>query len=121
MTRRETAASQFMNVLERVIATLDAENAALRDRQPCQIVEFHARKSLALYELELLGNSSGPGSVGLLERLGRVRTLLDENHTLLRLNVSALGEVLETMHRHEQGEDSDGTYCANSLSGARPR
>lgn len=111
---RET---QFSNVLERMIATLETENAALRDHRPYQIGELNARKSMALYELERIG---GPGPAMPLERLGHARKLLEENRTLLKQNVDALGDLIDLLHSHHLGDESDGTYSAQSLSLSRP-
>jgi hypothetical protein len=108
--------AQFSSVLERMIATLEAENTALRERRPYQIADLNARKSMALYELERLGSTSPPMPVAPLERLGHARMLLDENRALLKLNINALGEMIELLRSHQLSDDSDGTYSATSLS-----
>ena len=112
-TQRE---AQFSSVLERMIATLEAENAALRERRPYQIAEVNARKSMALYELERIGHTRAATSAEPFERLGHARKLLDENRSLLELNIGALVEVIELMYSHERSDSSDGTYSARSIS-----
>lgn len=108
--------TQFSSVLERMIGTLEAENAALRERRPYQIAELNARKTLALYEFERLGGISSAKAALPLKRLGLARGLLEENRTLLKLNVKALGEMIELLRNQQLGDESDGTYSAQSLS-----
>jgi hypothetical protein len=108
--------SQFFSVLERMITTLETENAALRARRPYPVAQLNARKSMALYELERLDGIPPDVPAYLIERLAQARKLLDENRTLLKLNISALGDVIELLHTHQIGEESDGTYSAQSLS-----
>lgn len=117
MTRSQPK-TQFSSVLERMITTLETENAALRARQPYPVADFNARKNMALYELERLGGLPSGVPVYLLDRLAQARKLLDENRTLLKLNMNALGDLIELLHTHQIGEESDGTYSAQSLSRA---
>lgn len=114
--RHSERVTQFPGVLERMIATLETENSALRECRPYQIGELSARKSMALYELERLGGMAPPIPALPLVRLGHARKLLDENRTLLRLNMTALGDLIELLHSHQLGDESDGTYSAQSLS-----
>lgn len=108
--------AQFSSVLERLIATLEAENTALRERRPYQIAELNARKNMALYELERLGSMPPSIHAEPLGRLGHARRLLEENRGLLKLNTKALGEMIELLHSHQLSDDSDGTYSATSIS-----
>ena len=114
-------ANSFSNVLERTISTLEAENSALRERRPYRIAELHTRKSMVLYEFDRLGSGSVAPEGASLERLKRLRELLDENRNLLRLNLAALTEVIETLQQVQIGEASDGTYSARSIAGATQR
>lgn len=108
--------NQFAHVLERTMSVVEAENVALRERRPYHIGEWHARKAMALYELEHLGNLSSARRENLRPGLERLRELLGENHSLLRLNIAALGEVMDVIHSHQLGIESDGTYSATSVS-----
>lgn len=115
MTRLQPK-TQFSSVLERMITTLETENAALRARRPYKVADLNARKSMALYELERLGGILPEAPGYLRERLATARKLLDENRTLLKLNMTALDDLIELLHSHQSGEESDGTYSAQSLS-----
>jgi hypothetical protein len=108
--------AQFVSVLERMITTLEAENAALRERRPNKFAELNARKNMALYELERVGSMPPPISAHPLGRLGHARMLLVENRALLKINMNALGEMIELLHNHQLSDDSDGTYSAKSIS-----
>lgn len=108
--------ARFSSVLERMIAALEAENTALREHRPYQIAELNTRKNMALYELERLGSISSTIPAAPLARLGHARKLLEENKTLLKLNMDALGEMIDLLQSHQQCDESDGTYSAKSLS-----
>ena len=110
----------FTNALERTIATVEAENSALRERQPYRIGELHARKTLVLYELERMGAVAVPPDSA-AGRVRRLREVLDENRRLLKLNITALGEVIDTLNQLRIGEESDGTYSARSVAGGSGR
>lgn len=109
--------SQFANVLERTMSVLEGENSVLRERRPYHVGDWHARKAMALYELERPGNLTSARTENLRPRLERLRELLGENHALLRLNIAALGEVVDVLHGHQMGIESDGTYSATSVTG----
>ena len=115
MTSAQSEA-QFSGVLERMIAMLETENEALRERRPYSIGEVNARKTMALYELERLGGMRATTSAKPFERLGQARKLLNENRALLERDISALVEIIELMNSHELSESSDGTYSARSIS-----
>ena len=112
--------SQFASVLDRAIATIEEENRALSERRAYRIADMQARKSMVLYELERLSARPVPADAA-LERLERLKRRLVENRRLLLLNVTALREVLDTLQQVHLGEDSDGTYSAQSIGhgGAR--
>ena len=111
--------NQFAHVLERTMSVVEAENAVLRERRPYHVGEWHARKAMALYELEHMGTLSSARHGNMRPKLERLRELLGVNHSLLHLNIAALGEVMAVIHNHQMGIESDGTYSATSVSGTK--
>ena len=109
--------SQFCGVLERMIATLEVENSALRERRAYQVAELSGRKTMALYELEKLGGKAEGRTAMPQERLGYARKLLKENQALLKVNITGLADLIDMLRTHELGDESDGTYSAQILAG----
>lgn len=109
--------SQFSSVLERTMMVLEAENDALREKRLVHFGDLHARKAMALFELERLGSLPATQSNRLRHRLELLRDLLGENRALLGLHIRALAEVVDALQVHQIGVDSDGTYSARSVIG----
>lgn len=108
----------FVKVLERAIVAIEEENRALRLKQPMRFSEMQAHKSIVLFEFERLSAGTPRPSAPMLERLRTLRDRLAENRALLLVNVAALKEVIVTLQELRLGEELDGTYSAQSVSGA---
>jgi hypothetical protein len=115
--RPSNQSNQFANVLERTRVVLEAENAALRERRTLGFDEFHARKAMALFELERQGAPTAELSEAMRPGMDRLRELLAENKSLLGLHIRALDEIIEALRAHQVGAESDGTYSPRTIRG----
>ena len=102
----------LMLAIERLQNTLDAENALIADRRPVDFQEFNLRKSQGLLELTRLMPLFAGAEIGLSLRVALVglRTKLEDNRRLLRVQLKAAHEVSEIIARTIQAGQSDGTY-----------
>jgi hypothetical protein len=111
-----SSAIMLMVAVERLQNTLDAEIAEIARRGPVNFHEFNLRKSQALLELTrlmpiLAGSEIGPE---LRAALIGLRTKLESNRRILRVQLKAVEEVSEIISRTIQAGQSDGTYSAHS-------
>lgn len=101
-----------MLAIERLQATLDAENAMIASGARVDFHEFNLRKSQGLLELTRLMPLFAGAEIGLGLRVALLglRTKLEDNRRLLRVQLKAVHEVSEIIARTIQAGQSDGTY-----------
>lgn len=112
---KRVAVSEVVNAIEdaieRLVQTIDQENAALESREPVDLPEINRRKSHSLLELTRRARTLPPGSDVLLrDRLDVLREKLVQNHTILGLHVAAVREISDLMANVLGEAESDGTY-----------
>jgi hypothetical protein len=106
----------LMVAVERLQTTLDAEIAQIASRRPVNFHEFNLRKSQALLELTRLMPLLAGAEIGPELRVALIglRTKLESNRRILRVQLKAVEEVSEIISRTIQAGQSDGTYSAHS-------
>ncbi len=106
----------LMLAIERLQSTLDAENTKIASGEAVDYQEFNQRKSQGLLELTRLVPLFQGAEIGLTLRVALVglRTKLEDNRRLLRVQLKAVQEVSEIISRTIQAGLSDGTYSEYS-------
>ena len=106
--------------LLRRIETIEEENAVLRRHVVVQHSGFTDRKNQALREL-MAAQRRDPGSCvmpHMRPHLERLSQALGENAQLLKLHITAVGEISDIIIGSLRDADSDGTYSrCNKLPG----
>jgi hypothetical protein len=108
------AAAAALPIVERLIATIDAENGDLEQGGPAQFEAYSLRKNQGLLELNRLipaldrATAAGP----LREALASLHARLEVNRRALALQLKACAAVSEIIARAIQEGQSDGTYTA---------
>jgi hypothetical protein len=102
----------LMLAIERLQRTLEAENARIASRAPVDYHQFNLHKSQGLLELtRLMPLFAGTDiSLSLRVALAGLKTKLEDNRRLLRVQLRAAHEVSEIIARTIQAGQSDGTY-----------
>ena len=100
--------------IERLQGTLDAENAQISSRRAVDFNEFNLRKSQGLLELTRLMPIVAASEIDpkLRAALLGLRSKLEDNRRILRVQLKAVQEVSEIISRTIQAGLSDGTYSA---------
>ena len=98
--------------VRKLLAVLEEENSILRQQQFVSHAAFTDRKNQALRELMAVQRQENIQSAAqrmqpLLERLSEE---LKENARLLKLHISAVGEISDIIVGSLRQADSDGTY-----------
>jgi len=98
--------------IERLQATLESENSRIAAGGPVDYHEFNLRKSQGLLELTRLMPLFAGADISLSLRVALVglKTKLEDNRRLLRVQLRAVHEVSEIIARTIQAGQSDGTY-----------
>jgi hypothetical protein len=106
----------LMLAIERLQATLDAENAKIASGERVDFQDFNMRKSQGLLELTRLMPLFAGAEIDMTLRVALVgvRTKLEDNRRLLRVQLKAVQEVSEIIARTIQAGQSDGTYSEYS-------
>ena len=118
---QSAAAAAALPVVERLIATLEAETRDLEQGRPAQFEAYSLRKNQGLLELNRLipaldrALAAGP----LREALADLQAKLEVNRRALAVKLKACAAVSEIIARAIQDGQSDGTYT--SLAWRRPR
>lgn len=102
----------------RLLQLLDRETTALRKREPVDIDDFSDRKNQALLEMSRLGRRIDGDLVDdqLRSLLAELRRKLDENQSVLKLHLQAVGEVADILAAAIRDAESDGTYSTGGNS-----
>jgi hypothetical protein len=123
-TRRAQApaAAAALPVIERLVATLDAENRDLEQGRRVKYEAYSLSKNQALLEL----NRMIPTLAGATAAAGPLRDALAELHAKLEINrrslavqLKACEAVSEIITRAIQDGQSDGTYTASAWRRSR--
>jgi hypothetical protein len=106
----------LMLAIGRLQKALDAENAQIASGGVVDFQEFNFHKSQGLLELTRLMPAIAGAEIGLSLRVALVglRTKLEDNRRILRVQLKAVQEVSEIIARTIQAGHSDGTYSAFS-------
>jgi hypothetical protein len=118
---QSTAAVAALPIVERLIATIEAENRDLEQLGPAQYEAYSLRKNQGLLELNRLipaldrATAAGP----LREALADLHAKLEVNRRALAVKLKACAAVSEIIARAIQDGQSDGTYTALTWRRAR--
>src|SRR5580658_1799590 len=108
------AVAAALPIVERLSATIDAENRDLEQGRPAQYEVYSLRKNQGLLELNRLipaldrAAAAGP----LREALADLHAKLEINRRALAVQLKACAAVAEIIARAIQDGQSDGTYTA---------
>jgi hypothetical protein len=108
------AVAAALPIVERLSATIDAENRDLEQGRPAQYEVYSLRKNQGLLELNRLipaldrAAAAGP----LREALADLHAKLEINRRALAVQLKACAAVSEIIARAIQDGQSDGTYTA---------
>jgi len=103
--------------IERLEETIEAETAALLSHKLDGQQDFNRRKSQSLLELTRLMRTlqGAPANPATVERLERLRSSLELNHSILEMHLKAIQEVADIVSGAIQNAESDGTYSLGIL------
>lgn len=107
--------------LGRLIDIIADENAVLRSNAIVPHNRYTEGKVLALRDLMGLQRSAAQMPLGkhLVSDLRRLKELLAENARLLKIHITAVGEVADLLVEHVRREESDGTYSRSGNCAVR--
>jgi hypothetical protein len=113
-----SATIALKHTVARLLQLLDRETAALRKGQPVDMDDLSNRKNQALLELSRIGRRVEPDTVDdqLRSMLAELRGKLDENQSVLKLHLQAVGEVADILATAIRDAESDGTYSTGGYS-----
>ena len=109
---RLTANAALQPALQKLVEIIEEENAVLQRHRVVSHAGFTDRKNHALRDLMAIQrhNAPGPALSFCKPLLTRLSTALKVNGTLLKLHISAVGEVSDIIINSLREADSDGTY-----------
>jgi hypothetical protein len=115
------AAAAALPIIERLIATVDAENRDLEQGQRAKYEAYSQSKNQGLLELNrLVPALSGATAAGpLRDALNELHARLEINRRALAVQLKACQAVSEIIARAIQDGQSDGTYTDLAWSRAR--
>jgi len=111
-TQHEIRVGSLSPTLSKLIEVIEEENATLRVNRFIFHTEFTNRKNHALRDLMAMQRLDVCVETMLQVRplLERLSTLLEQNASLLRLHISAAGEISDIIVASLRDAESDGTY-----------
>jgi hypothetical protein len=114
--QRRSQAPAALPIIERLIATIDAENRDLEQGRSAQFEAYSLRKNQGLLELNRLIPTLDPTTAAgpLREALASLHARLEVNRRALALQLKACAAVSEIIARAIQDGQSDGTYTASA-------
>jgi hypothetical protein len=112
--RAQSAAAAALPIVQRLIATIEAENRDLEQGRPAQYEAYSLRKNQGLLELNRLIPALGGATAAspLREALADLHAKLEANRRALAVQLKACAAVSEIIARAIQDGQSDGTYTA---------
>jgi hypothetical protein len=117
----QSPAAAALPIIERLAATIDAENRDLEQGRRVKYEVYSLNKNQGLLELSrLLPALAGAAAAGpLRDALAELHAKLEINRRALAVQLKACEAVSEIITRAIQDGQSDGTYTA--LAWSRPR
>ena len=114
-------AATALPIIERLIATIDAENLDLEQGRRVKYEVYSLNKNQGLLELSrLLPALAGAAAAGpLRDALAELHAKLEINRRALAVQLKACEAVSEIITRAIQDGQSDGTYTALAWRGSR--
>ncbi len=108
------AAAVALPIVERLIATIDAENRDLEQGRRVKYEAYSLSKNQGLLELNRLVPALGGSTMSgpLRDALGELHAKLELNRRALAVQLKACHAVSEIIARAIQDGQSDGTYTA---------
>ncbi|HEY1782019.1 MAG TPA: flagellar protein FlgN [Roseiarcus sp.] len=108
------AAAAALPIVERLVATIDAENRDLEQGRRVRYDAYSLSKNQGLLELNRLIPALGGSTMSgpLSDALGELRAKLEINRRALAVQLKACHAVSEIIARAIQDGQSDGTYTA---------
>jgi hypothetical protein len=107
------AATAALPIVERLIATVDAENRDLEQGRRVKYEAYSLNKNQGLLELNRLLPALAVAAAGpLRDALAELHTKLEINRRALAVQLKACEAVSEIITRAIQDGQSDGTYTA---------
>jgi hypothetical protein len=122
MSRTQSpAAAAALPIVERLVATVDAENRDLEQGRRVKYEAYSLSKNQGLLELNRLVPALGGATAArpLRDALNELHAKLEINRRALAVQLKACHAVSEIIARAIQDGQSDGTYTA--LAWRRPR
>ena len=114
------AAAAALPIIERLIATVDAENRDLEQGRRVKYEVYSLNKNQGLLELNRLLPALAVAAAGpLRDALAELHTKLEINRRALAVQLKACEAVSEIITRAIQDGQSDGTYTALAWSRSR--
>jgi hypothetical protein len=115
------AAAAALPIIERLVATLDAENRDLEQGRRVKYEAYSQSKNQALLELNRLAPALGGATAAgpLSDALAELHAKLEINRRALAVQLKACHAVSEIIARAIQDGQSDGTYTALAWSRSR--
>jgi hypothetical protein len=111
---RRAQSSAALPIVQRLVATIDAENRDLEQGRRVPYEAYSLGKNQGLLELNrlvpALGGAPAAGPLG--DALVELRAKLEINHRALAVQLKACHAVSEIIARAIQDGQSDGTYTA---------
>lgn len=110
-----TRSSPLAAPLTKLIDVIEQENAVLREHSILSHSGFTDRKNQALRELmaaQRTGTACDPAATP-RELLVRLSGALQDNSRLLKLHITAVGEISDIIIAGLRDAESDGTYSRN--------
>ena len=111
-------AAAALPIIERLIATVDAENRDLEQGRKVKYEVYSLNKNQGLLELSRLlpGLAVAAAAGPLCDALAELHTMLEINRRALAVQLKACEAVSEIITRAIQDGQSDGTYTALACS-----
>ena len=108
------AAAVALTIVERLVATIDAENRDLEQGRRVKYEAYSLSKNQGLLELNRLVPALGGSTMSgpLRDALGELHAKLEINRRALAVQLKACHAVSEIIARAIQDGQSDGTYTA---------
>ena len=114
------AAAAVLPIIERLIATVDAENRDLEQGRRVKYDVYSLNKNQGLLEFSRLLPTLAVAAAGpLRDALAELHTKLEINRRALAVQLKACEAVSEIITRAIQDGQSDGTYTALAWSRSR--
>jgi hypothetical protein len=114
------SASSLSQTILKLLEVIEEENKVLRDHRVVVHAGFTDRKNQALREVMAAQRSESPreAAVSCRELLQHLSTALHANAALLKLHITAVGEMSDIIIGGLREAESDGTYSRSRHTGS---